>query len=177
MRRFYYLPYLFGAFNLVLFGILALVLVGISAMDILGRWKVFTRAGEPGWKAFVPFYSEYTLFHIAWADKYFWLWLGLLAAIQLARGSGGLFGILGSLLALIFTAALAAVTWVSRRRLATAFGKDKNFAAGLFLLGPVFMTMLGFSSAEYRGPDPAPIEDTIPAIRPYKEKIEKQLRH
>ena len=82
--------------------------------------------------------------------------------MQLSRGSKGLFGILGGLLALVFGIALAAVTWVSRRRLAAAFGKDKNFATGLFLLGPVFMLMLGCSSAKYLGPDPAPIEETIP---------------
>ena len=176
MRHYYYLPYVFGAVNLFLIGILALILLAISVMDLLGRWKVYKKAGEPGWKAFVPLYREYTLFHLAWADKYFWLWLGLLVAVQLSRGSKGLFGILGGLLALVFGIALAAVTWVSRRRLAAAFGKDKNFAAGLFLLGPVFMLMLGCSSAKYLGPDPAPIEETIPVIKPYMEKIERQLK-
>lgn len=176
MKNYYSLPWLFSAFSFAVFALLALVLLSVAAMDIIGRWKIFTKAGEPGWKALIPFYSEYTLFHLAWADKYFWLWLGLLVAVQLSRGSKGLFGILGGLLALVFGIALAAVTWVSRRRLAAAFGKDKNFAAGLFLLGPVFMLMLGCSSAKYLGPDPAPIEETIPVIKPYMEKIEKQLK-
>ena len=80
MRHYYYLPYVFGAVNLFLIGILALILLAISVMDLLGRWKVYKKAGEPGWKAFVPLYREYTLFHLAWADKYFWLWLGWLSS-------------------------------------------------------------------------------------------------
>ena len=176
MKKLYYLPYLFSAVNFVMVGILALALIGVAAMDIWGRWKIFKKAGEPGWKAMIPFYSEYTLFHIAWADKYFWVWLGLFVAIQLAKGSGGLFGILGGLLALIFTVALAAVTWVSRLRLASSFGKDKSFAMGLFIAGPVFNALLGFSKARYQGPVSAPIEETIPAIKPYVEKLENKLR-
>ena len=150
--------------------------ISIQECSVRSSFLLNKKAGEPGWKAFVPLYREYTLFHLAWADKYFWLWLGLLVAVQLSRGSKGLFGILGGLLALVFGIALTAVTWVSRRRLAAAFGKDKNFATGLFLLGPVFMLMLGCSSAKYLGPDPAPIEETTPVIKPYMEKIEKQLK-
>ena len=176
MKTYYSLSWLFSAFSFAVFALLALVLLSVAAMDIIGRWKIFTKAGEPGWKALIPFYSEYTLFHLAWADKYFWVWTGLVAAVQLARGSGRLFGILGGLLALVFGIALTAVTWVSRLRLASSFGKDRSFAMGLFVAGPVFMAMLGFSHALYQGPVPSPIEETIPFVKPYVEKLETKLR-
>ena len=172
MRKLRYWTYYISALNLVLL-IVLLVCLAAAAIAVLGRWKVFRKAGEEGWKALIPFYSEFTLFHLAWADKYFWLWLGLIIGIQLSRS---LLGIIGGLLSLFLTVALGAVTWVSRVRLATAFGKDRGFAAGLFLAGPVFMLVLAFGSARYQGADPTPIEDTIPAIKPYKEKIERKLR-
>ncbi len=47
---------------------------------------------------------------------------------------------------------------------------------GLFVAGPVFMAMLGFSHALYQGPVPSPIEETIPFVKPYVEKLETKLR-
>jgi hypothetical protein len=36
--------------------------------------------------------------------------------------------------------------------LAKSFGKDAGFGLGLWLLGFIFLPILGFGSAQYRGP-------------------------
>lgn len=42
--------------------ILSLILTVIA---IIGLWRMFEKADEPGWKALIPFYNAYTMFRIA----------------------------------------------------------------------------------------------------------------
>ena len=32
----------------------------------LGRWQMFEKIGQPGWKGFIPFYSDYMLYGSCW---------------------------------------------------------------------------------------------------------------
>ncbi len=58
-----------GATSMVLFLCLA-----ILAVSILVQWKLFTKAGEKGWWALVPFANTYHLFKIVWGrGSLFWL--------------------------------------------------------------------------------------------------------
>ncbi|TLM92974.1 MAG: signal peptidase I, partial [Actinobacteria bacterium] len=45
-----------GFFYLIMFAIVIVVLIGM--------WKVFEKAGQPGWKAIVPLYNLWTLVEI-----------------------------------------------------------------------------------------------------------------
>ena len=38
--------------------------LAIAILGIIAMWKIFVKAGEPGWAAIVPFYNIYTLFKI-----------------------------------------------------------------------------------------------------------------
>lgn len=38
--------------------IFAIIELAILALTIVGRWKVFEKARQPGWAGIVPFYSE-----------------------------------------------------------------------------------------------------------------------
>ena len=57
------------------------VLVSIASyvLIVIGWWKIFTKAGEAGWKSLIPFYNGYTISKICWETKYFWF--TLLAAV------------------------------------------------------------------------------------------------
>ena len=90
-------------------------------------WKIFVKAGEPGWASIVPFYNTYVLFKITWGNG----WLFLLALIPVVQ-----FVIL-------------IITYV---KLAQAFGKGGGFAAGLILLSFIFLPILAFDSSDYIGP-------------------------
>lgn len=101
----------------------------IAVVVIAGMWKVFAKAGQPGWAAIIPIYNTYVLLKIAGKP---WWWL-LLLFIPLVN-----FVIL--ILAMI--------------SLAQAFGKGMGFALGLILLSPIFIPILGFGSAQYVGTQP-----------------------
>lgn len=65
---------LFGATTIMVIGLMTLV---IAILVIVAMWKIFKKAGEPGWKAIIPIYNNYILFKIVWDTKFFWISLGL----------------------------------------------------------------------------------------------------
>ena len=91
-------------------------------------WKIFVKAGEPGWAAIIPIYNLYIITKIT-AKPIWWLLLLLLCPFI-----NIVFGIL-------LTVALA-----------KSFGKGVGFAIGMILLPFVFYPMLGFGDATYTAP-------------------------
>jgi hypothetical protein len=107
--------------------VFVLVYVVVVVFLIAAVWKVFTKAGQPGWAAIIPIYNTYTLCKIAGRPGW-WLILFFIPFVNFIVG----------IIVLI--------------DLATAFGKGGGFAVGLILLGIIFIPILGFGSAQYRGP-------------------------
>lgn len=102
---------------------LAIIVVSIVAM-----WKIFTKAGELGWKSIIPVYHIYILYKIAWGNG--WVFLALIVPI------------------VNFVVAI-----MLQFKLARAFGKSAGFAMGLIFLGPIFQIILGLDDSKYIGPD------------------------
>ena len=98
----------------------------ICVVAIVAVWKIFTKAGKPGWASIVPLYNLYKMFEIAGFNG----WMFLLTCIPFVNFV---------MMILLYI------------NLAKAFGKSGGFAAGLILLIPIFMLMLAFGSAEYVG--------------------------
>ena len=46
-------------------GLYSVVVLAIAVLVIAGLWKIFTKAGEPGWHAIVPILNVITLLKIA----------------------------------------------------------------------------------------------------------------
>ena len=44
-------------------------------LQIIANWRIFTKAGEAGWKSIIPIYGDYISYKIAWQPAYFWLTL------------------------------------------------------------------------------------------------------
>ena len=53
--------------------------IAIAVLIAAGMWKVFVKAGQPGWAAIIPFYNTYILFKITWGKG--WKFLLLLIPI------------------------------------------------------------------------------------------------
>lgn len=105
----------------------------VLIITIIGMWKIFSKAGQAGWKSLIPIYNLVTLFKIAGISP--WLVLGYLASI---------IPVIGGLVAL-------GITIYYNVKLAKAFGKSGLFAVGLILFNPIFTCILGFGSAQYEG--------------------------
>jgi len=59
---------LFAGLGMV--GIIVTIIWAILA--IVALWKVFTKAGEAGWKAIIPIYNAYIMYKIAGMKNWFW---------------------------------------------------------------------------------------------------------
>ena len=98
---------------------LAIVILIIASM-----WKIFTKAGKPGWAAIIPIYNLVVLLEII-KKPLWWIILLLIPIVNFI---------------------VIIIVYVE---LAKAFGKGVGFAIGLILLGIIFFPILGFGDSKY----------------------------
>ena len=120
-----------GAIAMVIGCMFWLFWLAVVVVTVAGMWKVFVKAGKPGWAAIIPIYN----------------------AIVLAEICGK--PILWGILTLIPCVGIVVVVLLCLE-LAKKFGKEPVYGIGLALLGPIFWPMLGFGSAQYQGGGAAP---------------------
>jgi len=125
-------------------GIVYYVLMAIA------QWKIFTKAGEAGWKGIIPFLNSYTMFKISWETKFFWIMLALSVVYSVLNSVGNEFT---TVLALVAWVGLMIVSIVQMVKLSKSFGRGNGFAVGLVFLPVIFMLILAFGDSQYVGKD------------------------
>lgn len=111
----------------VIFGILV---IAVCVAMIAGMWRVFVKAGQPGWGCLVPIYNLILLLGMAGKPTW-WIVLYLIPVVS-----------------------LVAVVMVSIE-IAKKFGQGTGYGLGLAFLPMFFYPMLGFGDAQYQGAKPA----------------------
>ncbi|MCR5136325.1 MAG: DUF5684 domain-containing protein [Oscillospiraceae bacterium] len=106
--------------------IVTVIALIILVIDVIALWKIFVKAGVPGWHSIIPILSTYDLCKIALKD------------------SVGLFTVLCILFPIVLIYPCL--------KLANAFGKGTGFGICLFLFSFIAYPILGFGDAEYYGP-------------------------
>lgn len=104
-----------------------LLYMAVIVFYIVCMWKVYTKAGKPGWAAIVPIYNILVQLEIVGRP---W-WYLLLLFIPVVNVVIGIMILLD---------------------LAKVFGKDTGFGIGLILLSFIFIPILAFGDAKYQGP-------------------------
>lgn len=112
---------------MIILFILILVL-GVAFVMIASGWKVYTKAGKPGWASLVPIYNDIVLLEII--GKPTW-WIVMFYFVPFAN--------------IVFR--IMAINLLCK-----SFGKDTGFTIGVILLPIVFWPLLGFGDAKYQGP-------------------------
>ena len=107
-----------GAFLIVWLAVLVLVIAGV--------WKVFTKAGQPGWASIIPIYNFYVLMQISGKPGW-WCFLLFVPVVGFAI----------QLLAML--------------SLADKFQRSAAFGVGLLLLPMFFFPLLAFGGSKYGG--------------------------
>lgn len=107
--------------------LLVLLVVALAVFYIYVMWRVFVKAGKPGWACLIPLYNVYVLLAIVGRPGW-WLILYIIPVVNVVI----------ELIVLV--------------DLAKSFGKGVGFGLGLFFLGFVFFPILGLGSARYVGP-------------------------
>jgi hypothetical protein len=116
---------------LFLLGLPLLFSLALTLVVIIGMWKVFEKAGQPGWGCIIPIFNLYCLIKIA-GKEWWWLLLYLIPLVNIIIAVLVLVGV------------------------AQNFGKGVAFAIGLIFLPFIFFPILGFGDATY-GPGKPPM--------------------
>lgn len=111
-------------------GMVPFIMLAIVVFIIASLWKVFAKAGQPGWAAIVPIYNLAVLCKVAGRPA----WWVLLMFIPIVN---------------VLVLAVVSID------IAKAFGKGVAFGLGLWLFGFIFYPMLAFGGAQYVGREPA----------------------
>lgn len=107
--------------------IVNLVILVLTIVILVGYWKMFTKAGKPGWAIIVPIYNVIVLLQIVGRP----LWWIILLLIPFVN----------------FIVAIIVLNDLSK-----SFGKGIAYTLGLLFLSPIFIPLLGFGDARYIGP-------------------------
>ena len=111
--------------------IVAVIPLAVALLIVVSMWKVFTKAGQPGWASLIPIYNAYILLKIAGKPGW-WLVLLFIPLVNLV---------------------IVIIVCIG---VANAFGKGAGFGLGIAFLGFIFMPILAFDSSRYQGALPAP---------------------
>jgi hypothetical protein len=101
-----------------------IVYLALLVFGLITMWKLFTKAGQPGWASIVPIYNVIVMLQIAGKPGW-WILLLLIPIVQIVIG-------------IMVTISLA-----------KNFGKEVGFAIGMILLPIIFYPILAFGSAKY----------------------------
>ncbi len=112
---------------IVIWGVMMLFILGLNLLILASLWKIFSKAGKPGWGCLIPVYNFVLICEIVGRPT----WWVLLMFIPCAN---------------IIVAFLLAID------LAEAYGQGAGFGVGMIMLPYIFYPILGFGSASYRGP-------------------------
>jgi Family of unknown function (DUF5684) len=129
---------LFSGLALLFSGTFLIFTLAIAVIMIASVWKVFTKAGQPGWAAIIPIYNAIVLLQIA-GKPIWWIILCIIPLVNIV------------------------IAFLVMIDLAKSFGKSAGFGIGLVFLGFIFYPILGFGSARYLGP---PNPGAAPELRP-----------
>jgi hypothetical protein len=105
------------------------VIVAIIVVLVAGLWKVFQKAGKPGWAAIIPVYSTWVLFEIVGYPG----WWSLLSLIPIVN---------------IFPAIMSLISYF---KLGKLFGKSDVYSVMLVLFPYILLPILGFGKAQFQG--------------------------
>jgi hypothetical protein len=123
-------------------GILGTMLLLIGAVYLfflVATWKLYSKAGRPGWAALIPIYSTVVF-------------------CQICGRSGWL------TLALMIPGVNVIVSIMLTVDLARVFGRGTGFVFGLIFLSPIFFPILAFGSSRYVGRPSGRSGMTAPAL-------------
>ena len=131
---------------------------------VIAYWKIFTKAGEKGWKALIPIYNTYLMYKIVNMKSWFWYLIGISICAGIMMAFDGYqngitieqmqqlslidhpmtyIAIIGlSIIALIVAIILA-------YRTSKVFGHGTGFAFGLFFLPYIFWLILAYDKSKY----------------------------
>ncbi|MEI6326642.1 MAG: DUF5684 domain-containing protein [Candidatus Roizmanbacteria bacterium] len=109
----------------------------LVVLMIVTMWRIFTKAGRPGWHCLIPIYSTVVLLRIVGKPG----WWFLLIFVPLVN---------------------IIIVLIMHDALSKSFGKSTAFTLGLIFVPFITLPILAFGGAKYIGPGGMPMTLTVP---------------
>lgn len=123
-----------------------IVVIAIAILHIVATWKIFEKAGKPGWAAIIPIYA--TIVWVQVSRKPMW-W----AAVVLL---GGIVPVVGPIVQLVGGIIVAMAVGKN-------FGKSDGFGVVMGIFPFIVRPILAFSDAKYDESDATESDDLLDA--------------
>ena len=112
-----------------LISVILIPLIIITVLMVIAQWKIFVKAGKPGWASIVPVYNTWITFEIVGYQG----WWSILSLIPFVN---------------FFVTILVLISYF---KIAKAFGKSDLFGVLNVLFPYVGLLILGFGKAQFVG--------------------------
>ncbi|MBR5512715.1 MAG: hypothetical protein IKV85_01860 [Ruminococcus sp.] len=141
----------------VVAGLLLVVVLALAVLTIIANWKLFEKAGEPGWSAIIPFYNSYQMAKIGTGNETIcWVYVSLsilntvLGNIESDNGAFNAIALLVSLASLV-------ISCYVYYKYTESFGQSTGMCILAIFFAPIIYMIMAFSSStEYVGPNGVP---------------------
>jgi len=108
-------------------GIIMLVYLVILLVMVVGGWKAYSKANQPGWSIIIPIYNLIVWLQIC-GRPVWWFILMLIPFVNI---------VISLIVCIDF---------------AKSYGKGAGFGVGMWFFPFIFLPIIGFGSATYQGP-------------------------
>lgn len=120
------------------FGIIGfLIFVAVIVFYLAAYWRIFSKAGKPGWACIIPIYNIIVLLQVV-GRPVWWFLLFLIPVVDII------------------------ILFIILHDLSKSYGHDIGFTLGLIFLGFIFIPVLAFGSSRYVGPAAATVPMAMP---------------
>jgi hypothetical protein len=103
---------------------MVMVFLAVAVFMVVCHWKIYTKAGEPGWACLIPIYNFIVFLKIV-NKPWWWIFLMIIPIVNLVL-----------IIMLI-------------HRLSLSFGKGAGFTLGILFFHVIFFAILAFDSSVY----------------------------
>lgn len=142
-----------------LMGIIVGIGIALWIIQIIAYWKIFTKAGEKGWKSIIPLYNSYTILKLVWKKSVFFIIILISIVMSVSSSflndevilSNTAAKLIVSAISIISSIALIYYSLKNTYKLSKAFGHGIGYTLGLIILNPIFILILGFGKSQYKG--------------------------
>ncbi|EKD25557.1 MAG: hypothetical protein ACD_80C00020G0001, partial [uncultured bacterium (gcode 4)] len=101
-----------------------IVFLAVITLMIISRWRIFSKAGLPGWGIFIPFYNLYLMFKLGGRSGRNFLWI---------------------LVPPVFVILII----INYFKITKAFWKHWTYGLGILFLKVIFIPILAFDNSKY----------------------------
>lgn len=121
--------------------------LAIEVFMIICMWKIYSKAGQPGWAVIVPIYNLLVMLKIV--NKPAW-WFALFLSPILGSIVAMASPIAGMIVLVLSVIVVFIFNIIIIHRLSLSFGKGAGFTVGILFLPFIFIPLLAFGANEYK---------------------------